>query len=404
MRPLARLAALALAPLAVAACEFDEKTIGNGKELVAVHGVLNPGRLFQTVLVERTLTGRSRVDEDGAVDVRDPIATGRGVPVSGAVVTVYGPAGDSAVAIEERTLRSDGTGAGVYRFYNLPFTGEPPAGEYWRLEINGGATYRLRVETPDDEVVTGSTTVPQAIPASPNLAAKAFNRDRDSVFIFWSEVPSAHRYAVRFDAPRGPMQLFVDSLEYLVSGKLRNFYEESVPSVFIPGFEQDVSVGAVDEHYYDYYRSQSDQFTGSGLINHLQGGIGVFGSYVLLRTTRLRVTADEDLPIEGSYQRAGGGGNGIPPVLQVWIEGRYGQVRQLSGYYLTESSERRGVIGTLGSDDRVTLALLGGQSVGDTVLTLEGRFDVRTISGWVRGQTARRFDFHKAIPPLARRR
>jgi hypothetical protein len=43
-----------------------------------------------------------------------------------------------------------------------------------------------------------------------------------------------------------------------------------------------------DTNYYDFVRSRSDPFTGRGFLNHLEGGIGVFGS-VEAHTYYLRV-------------------------------------------------------------------------------------------------------------------
>ena len=45
----------------------------------------------------------------------------------------------------------------------------------------------------------------------------------------------------------------------------------------------------VDENYFDYYRRVSDFSTATGLVMHLAGGIGVFGSVVTLATRTIVV-------------------------------------------------------------------------------------------------------------------
>ena len=87
--------------------------------------------------VERTLTGRVTVFTDSANSALDPIVTGGGVPISGARVTVSGPDGATATAIEARILRGNAgppEGTGVYRFLNSApgagraHAGRPPTG------------------------------------------------------------------------------------------------------------------------------------------------------------------------------------------------------------------------------------------------------------------------------------
>lgn len=378
---------------AVVGCEFDKHAVGLGSEQLAVHGVLNPGFFPQRILVERTLSGRVDVGETH-FDPGDPVRSGRGIPVTDARVVVYGPAGDSAVAIQDSV--AGGVAPGVYRFSNLAsaqcqgrFAGQC-------IEITPGGTYTLRV-TAGDAVVTGSTVVPNApgLRGGDASPARTFNRDRDSVFLFWEPVGRAHRYEVRTLTPFGDFILFVDSVQYLLSGRLRDIFAEGLPAAFVPGFQEIVTVGAVDVDYYDYYRSRNDPFTGRGLINHLQGGVGVFGAYAMLRLQPLRVTADVDDPFEGTYVRTGGASATVPVVLNLWIESRSGGATQVSGNYVMDASpESRGVIGVWDSQDHVTLALLRDQFVTDTVRVLEGRLEGNAIRGVVRG-TGEPFDFGK---------
>jgi hypothetical protein len=46
---------------------------------------------------------------------------------------------------------------------------------------------------------------------------------------------------------------------------------------------------AVDENYFDYYGRTSDLLAARGLVMHLEGGIGVFGSVVTVATQTIVV-------------------------------------------------------------------------------------------------------------------
>jgi hypothetical protein len=388
-------AAALLVALGLAGCEFDEKTIGVSERQIVVHAVLDPLPATQVVLVEELLTGRVRVNEQ-TPDSADLIVSGGGVPISGARVVVTASSGDSAVAVEDVVSRGDGKGAGVYRFRNAQKTmGQPDF-----LLVSPGERYTLRVETPGGSVVTGSTLVPNTIPTSLNLSARPFNRDRDSLFLQWSAVQQAHRYAIRVDAPRGPLVVFVDSLEYLVSGTLRNFFSEGLPAAFVPGFRQTITVGAVDENFYDYFRSQNNPLTGSGLIDHLQGGRGLFGSYVMMRGQTVNVIADTDEAIEAGYRRFAGPAATSPSSFNIYIESEGSSTtRQVSGNWTaTFAGGSRGLIGTFDTQSRLTIALLRGQFATDTVDVLELTWDGLALLGRLRS-TGERVDYRRATLP-----
>jgi hypothetical protein len=63
-------------------------------------------------------------------------------------------------------------------------------------------------------------------------------------------------------------------------------------------------VAAADRNYFDFARSANDRFTGRGFINHLEGGIGVFGS-MDPATRLLKVVTRRRTPEEGTYRIAG---------------------------------------------------------------------------------------------------
>jgi hypothetical protein len=350
--------------------------------------VLNPAVSDQVILVERALTGRNTTLVDVPYDSLDPILSGGGVPVSGARVVVYGPQGDSAVALEDRVTRPDARGAGAYRLRHVAVGIPRPAGGQL-ITLTPGLTYRLRI-TSGDDVVTGETTIPASPPRN-EVVVQPFNRDRDSVFIGWNPVAEAARYVVHVASPRGAFQLFVDDFEYLVAGTLSNTSQVGLPKVFVPGFFQTVEVAAVDANFHDYYRSGSDRFTGRGLLTHLQGATGLFGSYVLLRTIQFDVTADERGPADGAYRLESGGGANVPSGFRIYTEyGAEGPITRLSGSWSRSSAttDRLGLLGNLVVEN-ITLALLRGQSSRDTALVLDGQYVSPFITATIRGSTQR---------------
>ena len=64
--------------------------------------------------------------------------------------------------------------------------------------------------------------------------------------------------------------------------------------MFAPGADgslvAQVTVAAVDAGYYNYYRTNSDEFTGAAVQGNLTGAQGVFGSIVVVAWQLLRVT------------------------------------------------------------------------------------------------------------------
>ena len=63
-------------------------------------------------------------------------------------------------------------------------------------------------------------------------------------------------------------------------------------------------MAALDTNYFDFTRSITNPLTGRGFINHLSGGIGVFGSIAPV-TYELRVTAPQTDAREGIYRFTG---------------------------------------------------------------------------------------------------
>jgi hypothetical protein len=350
-RRLARVAATlgGTAALAVAAgCEFDKATVPPGRERLVVHAVLNPFQREQWILVERTLTGRVSIDSTARFDPRDPIVTGEGIPVSGAeVVITHLATGDTAYAPEEVLRSTTGQGRGVYRLLNGPAKRPPLPDD--AMVIGRAGQYTLRVRTATG-TVTGEVTVPDVTALRPPPTVDTLNVDTDTLTLQWAEGGGASHYALRVESPFGPFFFFTDSLTYRLTGELRNLFAEDLPKVFIPGFQQQVQVAGVDENFFDYYRSTNSPFTGSGIINHLDGGIGLVGAYVPLETRSVFVTGNDDQPIEGTYVPATFS-YGFADTLRIFVYDRTRDGLAISGYLRridpSDEADRYQLLGTV---------------------------------------------------------
>ena len=392
-----------LAAAVGSACQFDSITVPAGRERPVVHAVLNPWASEEVILLERTLTGRITVDEDMDYDRTNPIITAGGIPISNARVVLYTEAGDSAVAVEDIYTR--GTGAGVYRISNSAILREEGTAVLDSIRIVPGGTYHLHITTPTGDTITGVTTLPLTQPVAPQESNRFFNRDTDTLRLFWDPVPLTQRYLIRIESPWGPMFLFTDALEARLPGSMRNVFQENLPRVFLPGFRSTVSIAAVDANYFDYFRSANDPFTGSGLINKLQGAVGVFGAVTELYSYRLVVSANLDDPFESWYEIDRDRPGPTPLAIKLYIESTVGQYTFITGEYFGSTVMPPGSLTGLKSGSTVTLAFLQfssdvsqdtlatftGQSVGDSLI---GTVTVRGPGGGTEavryGKTSRR--------------
>ncbi len=374
-------ALLALAVVVLQACTFGEQTIAPGTERTVVHAVLNPAAGDQYVLVERTLSGRVPIGDDSIGSGADPIASGGGVPVHGARVEVRDANGASVVAVETQVVPPGSKtprGTGVYRFTNLAIPGggfgQPRSG----LRVVPGAALTLRVDGVDGTVVTGATRVPGNVTTAfaPRAQSALFMRDTDTLRLQWDPAPGARSYLVRAETPYGAFFLFTDSTRVQLTGDLRNLFAERLPRVFQAGFTQWVTVAAIDTNFFDYYRSGNSPFTGSGLINRLSGGIGVFGSYVPMLSMAVTVRATPRDPFDARYFANGPQGR---EQLRLWVDTRSGALAEVTGAYRLPTQEQYGVLGTLdgtrlrlravdAGDARVANRVMDGEVRGDTLL------------------------------------
>ncbi len=301
LRPLRPLRLLPLLPL-VSSCELTEVTVAPGTRVVVVQSVISRTASEQFVVVEYSQAG----DDRGTYgDVPIPPGNPRR-PITGALVTIAHVGGACAGRVDtlvvrpsrDPTVSSSGTYAG-------PIC--PPA---------PGEQLLLRVETPAGEVVTGATTVPGASArdistgglATGPVGASLLNRALDTLVIGVTPISGkALQIEVRNATDREDLSFFgfTDTMGIRLPGNLVNPFEgDDGKSIFRAGRYYELSVALTDSNYYDFLRSHSDPFTGRGFINHLTGGLGVFGS-VETEVYRLGVVAPVDDPREGVYRLTG---------------------------------------------------------------------------------------------------
>ena len=366
----------------LAGCEIEKIAIPSTEPRVSLHGVLSATAPTQVVLLERTRSGLVQLIAP-PFDVVDPVVSDEGIAESGAVVTLTTPTGQTLVAREDNTVRDDGKGAGIYRF--------ALAGS----SLQRGGTYHLSVRTSGGVDLVAETSVPGGVPADV-AEPRVFDRVRDTMFLEWSATPGARSYLVRIETPYGPRSFFTDGTRARLDGALRNVELDELPHVFIPGFQQAVTVSAVDSNFYDWYRTHNDALTGSGLINRVRGGFGVFGALVRLHFEDLHVVAPQEEAEAGLFRFVGTPAERASTPflsLELYVESRAsraGQGDALSGRYekrliIGETDPLRGLLGTA-RDGRIELAFLRRWYASDTSEIFTGEIRGDTIVGTYRGQ------------------
>jgi hypothetical protein len=354
--------ALASAML-LAGCDLGSTTIPVSDPQVVVHAILNPTLATQTFLLEESLTGK-KVQFTG-FDPSNPITATNGVPIGGAVIQLSGPEGVRSAG----EVRSGGRATGVYQI-----TGS----------VQPGAQYTVTISA-IGRTVTGRTVVPQAT-LPPTTPVVAYNRNRESVDVTIPDIDRARAYWLRIEAPVAAFMVFTTDRDISISGNTRNVFSDDLLRVFFPGFRQTMTVAAVDTNVYDYYRSGNDPFSGVGLINHLEGGIGVFGSIAPLERRILDVTQDPTGdPIEGVFTLRGGApDNVLPQRLQFYVEAKAASAEgedRLSGSYVRDSgfaTESGAFVGTR-AGGAIVLDVYAPQSTTEIFYRVAGKFLADTL-------------------------
>ncbi len=241
---------------ALTACVSEQATAPTPVQIV-VQAVLDPSSRVQEVVVEEANTGQQAL----------------GSCVAGAQVTITTPVGVVMRAVGQSTP-----------------TGLPPCGRYrvalddYGVQLEPGGTYALRVITPDGHEITGTTTIPSGRSVDVSSAPESFSAWRDTLRLDFAPVAGSAAHELRIFNQYDGYRRFVDS-PVVVSGALKDF---GGGFVFLGGM-MNVTVAAVDANYYDYYRTMSDPIGGGVLITRLRGGVGVFGSIVVIARRTLDV-------------------------------------------------------------------------------------------------------------------
>ncbi len=354
------------------ACEIDKVGIPRSNARVALHGMLSATAQSQMLLLERTRSGTAP-----SYDLSDPVMN-TSLAVSLAQVELTTPSGQTFFAVEDR-----GQGAGIYR---IALAGDA---------LERGGAYLLSVRTVEGEVLTAQTSVPLGT-ADTIGEQRVFDRSRDTVTITWPVVAGGARsYMVRIETPFGPRVFFTDSSSIRLTGGLRNVDVTSLTRVFIPGFPQAVTVSAVDSNFYDWFRTENNPLSGTGLVNRVEGGIGVFGSLVRLHFEEFSVVTPQSEPASGTFLFEGTllERRGTPNLsIELYVESRAARADQadaLSGRY-----ERRPFLGMEGCatcgllgnvrNGRIELAMLRAWSARDTADVFTGEIRGDTIVGFYR--------------------
>ena len=328
-----------------AACEFGETAIPDGEPIVVVNAVMRPAVQRQWIIVEQTLTGS---EPSGTRDGRIPTGEPE-LPVTGATVTVVNV-----------TFPSDPCGV-------VSFTEYPPvtdllfaSGIYWGTPdcptMRAGDTLELRVETPNGETVTGVTQVPgvtdmflrvEGLSVTLPGPTLELNRDLDTLeAAIERELGRAIQLEVsRIDSAGNNVPTFwfaVDSNTMTLPGNMLDFMSaftqdtdtlpDDLPPVFAAGRYYTVTVAQPDHNYFDFIRSGNLPLSGRGFINHLQGGMGVFGSMVT-EENEVRVVGVLDDDREGTYNLSGTLlGTPVDVALELYVGEAFADSTDLSAF------------------------------------------------------------------------
>lgn len=271
----------ALFLLVLAGCKLTETLeVPAGDPVVQIQAVIDPTRTVQRVVVQRSQPGTETTGIIGAtVTLTDLDPRGCAMP----------------------TVRLEDAGTGLYSV-----TGWCP--------LAAGDRVALHVTTREGAVVTGTTRIPGirsvtvragTTSASASSARLAMDRTRDSIYVA-ADLNLTH--AMQIEAVRSTtnedatLRFVSDTLSLGIAGDLVDPFDDR--TIFRAGCYYQLTVAALDTNYFDFTRSIANPLTGQGFINHLSGGIGVFGS-VVPTTYELRVVAPQMDPREGVYRLTG---------------------------------------------------------------------------------------------------
>jgi hypothetical protein len=274
----------------------------------------------QWILVEQTLTGAA-----ATYDTLQSIFPGDAPPV---------PVTAATVTVTNLTMPNDPCGTVSFTETPADVNLDRSLGLYWGPTdcptMRPGDTLALSVETADGLLVSGRTEVVGADRMVLRVNGDSveapgpeitLNRDVDTLE---AEVTAAFGRSLRMEVSRPDSAngldpkflIFLDSTAIKIPGNLVNFFDEifdddddttstdSPESIFTAGRHHTVTIGLMDDHLFDYMRTANTQLSGRGFVNHIDGGMGVFGC-VTVTANDVRVIGDIDDDREGEYGMVG---------------------------------------------------------------------------------------------------
>lgn len=388
----ARRAGLLVLAVGLAACEIDEQFVApSGESRLVLHAILSPNGFYQTFLLERMWDGTRYVAKYGlpsecppcipAYSPGNPIVTGGGYPELLADIEVTTPSGQILSAVEPRAANGESIGGGRYLLF------------YAGMGVAAGGTFTIRVHTQSGETLTAEATVPHYLPEAPLLTA-SFDRVRDTLRLQWSRVSRARAYQVVVQNPYATFRFFTESTVVRFPGTLRNTAAEGLPLAFLPGFDQAVSIHAVDSNYYDYYRTANTQVIHAGQPSLVQGGFGVFGAALPIVRRKVRVTAPFRQPPEGTWRFLGSAADSQRTVVWEFTlnlltddpgdrAATSGRFRMRPRVFFPDYPLADSIGAYLGEkwQDSVRLTFLSQQRITDTMAVFAGRLAGDTLTG-----------------------
>ena len=200
--------------------------------------------------------------------------------VTGAAVTLTAPNGTVFDAVPDSVPETGAEIPGMYRFAT-------------RNELRRGLTYALRVVTPSGHEITGSTTIPFDAVIGLDTTPLPFVLRQDTVRMAWPVRTTTTRYWVHVHSKNPFDQVVTEDVEYsfFAERELMLPWDARTPfdePLFTRDHRVTIVVAAVDENFYQYYRTRLDPFS-SAPPSRLTGAIGVFGSVTPLMMRRYHV-------------------------------------------------------------------------------------------------------------------
>jgi Domain of unknown function (DUF4249) len=261
----------------VLGCSVPAPTAPPVEPELVVFGVLDPTTTEQVILLMRS---RESVPDTTPhpIDPNDPVVSAGETPVTGATVVLYGPTGDSALAVEDRTRRSDHLGAGVYRLWGNGSPAFAPQGAY--LVVLQGRQYRLRISSSLGDA-EATTTVPSAS-QTVSGALRTVSLARDSVMLSGPTVNGAG-FVYTLRAANGTS--VEGNPQYRRALERRLMLPTTTEWAFAyakdrlrAGTRHVLTVAAADSNYLEYYGGDTDPFADRSQRTTLRGAAGVFAS------------------------------------------------------------------------------------------------------------------------------